>query len=117
MAARLRIEYVTVGDGLRSNGQADHLLRQVLGSVAPVEVTSAPLAGGDRITVPTFAAELGQIFARCTALEADVIVTWGDDPTAGTTGADSLWLVTGTTDLIPVLEGTVISAREAPAAA
>jgi hypothetical protein len=84
MAARARIEWVTLGEGRSLNGSAYNIIQRLHGSAVTLDVTATPTAGAARPAAPGFGAqEAGYALVRCLPVsDSAIAVAWGRDPVA-----------------------------------
>ncbi|MCB5176300.1 hypothetical protein [Microvirga lenta] len=87
MAARARIEWVTLGEGRSLNGSAHNIIQRLHGSAVILAVTTAPTAGAARPAAPDFGSRAsGYALVRCLGgSDNPVAVAWGEDPVASET--------------------------------
>lgn len=111
MAARARVEFVTMGIGQNADGVHTNIIRSRLQSDALLAVSTSATSAGSRPTAPAASASPGrQIYARVTCLDNPIYVAWGADPTA--TATNSLMLTANGVEMIPVASGDKLSFLE-----
>lgn len=106
---KLRIEYVQLGAGRNVDGTAVNVIKRVIASAPTLAVTTTATAAGSRPTVPPLQNGEPHI-TRLTALEGNLIVAWGSNPTAADN--QGLLLMEGMCEGIPMAAGDLISAIE-----
>lgn len=109
MTVSTKIEIVHVGEGLDVSRSARNVIHGLAQTLATISVTTAATLGGSRPVVP---ASDRRIYARITPIDGNVIVAWGADPTASDTSG--IIVTAGTTELIHVRPGELLSLIEAP---
>ncbi len=108
MAARIRIEWVSLGFGYQTNGVAMNVVGSVLSAVN-LNVTTSATDAGSRPVAPA-PSQGGSLYARLTALDNPVIAAWGADPTA--TSTNGVRLCVDQPEVVPVLTGDKLSFLE-----
>ena len=101
----IRYEWVTLGIGALHDGSAPNVLRSIVGSGAALPVTGSATAAGSRPVAP--ASERAPLFARITAIDGNVVVATGADPTASQT--NGILVMQGGVELLPVAPGDKLS--------
>jgi hypothetical protein len=88
MAARARIEWVTLGEGRSLNGSAHNIIQSIHGEARTLNVTAAPTGAASRPVAPRFGVDFtGYALVRCLgSSDNPVAVAWGEDPTASASG-------------------------------
>lgn len=105
--ARAQVSFVQLYDGVRIGGSPNPILRRVTSTLALIDVAETATAAEDRPEVPSPADNLSQLYARVTALEGNIMVAWGDDPTASET--EGLLILANSVEVIPVRPGEKLS--------
>ncbi|MDP2358623.1 MAG: hypothetical protein Q8M31_21570 [Beijerinckiaceae bacterium] len=83
MAARLRVEFVSLGMGQIENGVASNIIFDLY-SAATINVTTSATEAQSRPVVPAFGGK-SHGYAILRALDNPVVVAWGANPTAVST--------------------------------
>lgn len=109
MAARVKVEYVYLGDGRTVDGASENVIEKIVSVLDYIAVTDTATAAESRPVTPA-ATGAGQMYARVTALDAPVIVAWGADPTASVTSG--LRLPMDQPEAVPVSPGELLSFLE-----
>lgn len=92
-----------VGHFKTSEGRhSQNVLRDVQGTPARLAVTGTATTAGSRPVAPA-----GARYARVTAVDGNVIVAWGADPTASQT--NGIVIPAGMVEPVPIEEGQKLS--------
>jgi hypothetical protein len=109
MAARVKVEFVHLGDGVLQDGKAQNIIQTLVQANDYRAVTTSATSGGSRPAAPSTTG-IGPMYARVTALDNPVIVAWGTNPTASVTSGIRLQI--DRDELIPVMPGELLSFME-----
>jgi hypothetical protein len=102
--AAVIVEWVRLSSGPGFDGGEVNIIKAVHGQRAALAVTAAPTAAAERPVAP---AGGDMLYARVTALAGNIVVAWGDDPTADQLNGVSI--LAGGVEPIPVLPGQRLS--------
>lgn len=80
MAARLRIEFVSLGSSVRLGRIDPTIIMNIYGATA-LDVSSTATSSGSRPTTPAFGSSTSG-YAILRGLDNPIVVAWGDNPTA-----------------------------------
>lgn len=102
---KLRTEFLTLGRGKGADGTAENVIHSEVGTPATTTLTTGTLGGSpdNRITVPA-----GAEYVRYSALEGDLYVATGADPTAA--AGSGLLVFQNTVEFRKVTPGELIDA-------
>ncbi|MBX9757199.1 MAG: hypothetical protein K2Y29_00370 [Beijerinckiaceae bacterium] len=106
MAARVKVEFIHLGDGARIDGGAENVIETLVQANDYLAVTTTVTVAGSRPAAPAPTGK-GQMYARVTALDNPVIVAWGSNPTASNTSG--VRLQADRDELFPVSQGDLLS--------
>lgn len=100
--ATVRVEWVNLSVGLLHDGGATNVIKDVVDDAINLAVTATATAAESRPDVPRDAR-----YARVSAVEGNVIVAWGEDPTAAQD--NGLLVLEGQVEAIPVADDEKLS--------
>lgn len=112
--ANVRVEFMTLGTSPGFDNHSSGVLKALLGTPVKLAVSSTATVAASRPVAPNLPspanparADYGRIYARVTAIDGNVIVQTGSDPTAAQT--NGVLVLAGSVEPIPLLAGEKLS--------
>lgn len=98
----MRVEFITLGTGELYDKAGPNIINGQVGTPQSVSVTITATVPASRPVVPA-----GTEYVRLTALDANIIASWGADPTAAV--GEGLLVLTGQVEVMKVTDGDLLS--------
>ncbi len=98
----MRVEFIKLGTGELYDKAGPNIINGQVGTPQSVSVTTSATAPASRPAVP-----VGTEYARLTALDANIIASWGANPTAAV--GEGLLVMSGQVEVMKVAEGDLLS--------
>lgn len=98
----MRVEFIKLGTGELYDKAGPNIINGLVGTPQSVSVTISATAPASRPVVPA-----GTEYARLTALDANIIASWGVDPTAAI--GEGLLVLSGQVEVMKVADADLLS--------